>query len=246
MQSRAAKVPVLSLTSPAPAPIRRAGLQPALWLLALSLAGVALFIAAELLEGDSFGFDRTILQALRQPGHPDIPIGPAWLEQSAVDISAMGGFTLITLFGGFGVAFLLALRRRMEAGWIGIALVGATLLSAGLKQWLHRPRPELVPHLARVTSLSFPSGHAMVSSAVYLTLAIMLGEAKPALRRYFVGLAVTLVVLIGCTRIYLGVHWPSDVLAGWALGSAWALAVYALKHRIGAQDPVSAQQFTKR
>ena len=246
MQSRAAKVPVLSLTSPAPAPIRRAGLQPALWLLALSLAGIALFIAAKLLEGDSFGFDRTILQALRQPGHPDIPIGPAWLEQSAVDISAMGGFTLITLFGGFGVAFLLALRRRMEAGWIGIALVGATLLSAGLKQWLHRPRPELVPHLARVTSLSFPSGHAMVSSAVYLTLAIMLGEAKPALRRYFVGLAVTLVVLIGCTRIYLGVHWPSDVLAGWALGSAWALAVYALKHRIGAQDPVSAQQFTKR
>ena len=246
MQSRAAKVAVLSLTSPAPAPIRRAGLQPALWLLALSLAGVALFIAAELLEGDSFGFDRTILQALRQPGHPDIPIGPAWLEQSAVDISAMGGFTLITLFGGFGVAFLLALRRRMEAGWIGIALVGATLLSAGLKQWLHRPRPELVPHLARVTSLSFPSGHAMVSSAVYLTLAIMLGEAQPALRRYFVGLAVTLVVLIGCTRIYLGVHWPSDVLAGWALGSAWALAVYALKHRIGAQDPVSDQQFTKR
>ena len=245
MQSRAAKVPVLSLTSPAPAPIRRAGLQPALWLLALSLAGIALFIAAKLLEGDSFGFDRTILQALRQPGHPDIPIGPAWLEQSAVDISAMGGFTLITLFGGFGVAFLLALRRRMEAGWIGIALLGATLLSAGLKQWLHRPRPELVPHLARVTSLSFPSGHAMVSSAVYLTLAIMLGEAQPALRRYFVGLAVTLVVLIGCTRIYLGVHWPSDVLAGWALGSAWALAVYALKHRIGAQDPVSAQQFTK-
>ena len=245
MQSRAAKVPVLSLTSPAPAPIRRAGLQPALWLLALSLAGIALFIAAKLLEGDSFGFDRTILQALRQPGHPDIPIGPAWLEQSAVDISAMGGFTLITLFGGFGVAFLLALRRRMEAGWIGIALVGATLLSAGLKQWLHRPRPELVPHLARVTSLSFPSGHAMVSSAVYLTLAIMLGEAQPALRRYFVGLAVTLVVLIGCTRIYLGVHWPSDVLAGWALGSAWALAVYALKHRIGAQDPVSDQQFTK-
>ena len=229
-----------------PSPIRRArfplALQPALWLLALSLAGIALFIAAELLEGGSFAFDRTILLALRQPGHPDLPIGPAWLEQAAVDVSAMGGFTLITLFGGLGVAFLLALRRRMEAGWIGIALIGATLLSAGLKQWLHRPRPELVPHLARVTSLSFPSGHAMVSSAVYLTLAIMLGEAQPALRRYFVGLAVTLVVLIGCTRIYLGVHWPSDVLAGWAFGSAWALAVYAIKHhlesdRSGAQHP---------
>lgn len=217
--------------------LRRSALQPAIWLLAVSLAGIALFIASELLEGDNFAFDRSILLALRVSGHPDVPIGPAWLEQSAVDISAMGGFTLITLFGGFGVAFLLALHRRMEALWIGIALVGATLLNAVLKQWLHRPRPELVPHLARVTSLSFPSGHAMVSSAVYLTLAIMLGEAQPALRRYFVALAVTLVVLIGCTRIYLGVHWPSDVLAGWALGSAWALAVYAIKHRLSAPEP---------
>ncbi len=162
-----------------------------------------------------------------------MPIGPGWLLQSAVDISALGGFTLITLFGGIGVGFLLALRRRIEAAWIGIALVGATLLSSALKQWLHRPRPELVPHLARVSSLSFPSGHAMVSSAVYLTLAIMLGEAQPALRRYFIALAVALVVLIGCTRVYLGVHWPSDVLAGWAFGSAWALAVYAAKHLLG-------------
>ena len=209
-------------------------MQPALWLLIVSLVVLAGYIAAELLEGDSFAFDRAILLALRQPGHPDVPIGPAWLEQSAVDISALGGFTLVTLIGGCGVAFLLALRRRMDAAWIAIALIGATLLSTGLKQWLHRPRPELVPHLARVTSLSFPSGHAMVSSAVYLTLAIMLGEAQPALRRYLVLLAVTLVVLIGCTRIYLGVHWPSDVLAGWAFGSAWALAVYAIKHRLSA------------
>jgi len=217
---------------------RRSALQPVLWLLALSLAGFALYIASELLEGDSFGFDRSILLALRQPGHPDVPIGPMWLEQSAVDVSALGGFTLITLFCGFGVAFLLALRLRIEAAWIGVVLLGATLLNAGLKQGLHRPRPELVPHLARVTSLSFPSGHAMVSSAVYLTLAIMLGEAQPSLRRYFVALAVVMVVLIGCTRIYLGVHWPSDVLAGWAFGSAWALAVYAVKHRLGAAEPI--------
>lgn len=206
-------------------------LQPALWLLVVSLLALAGAIASELLEGEKFGFDRAILLALRVPGHPDVPVGPAWLEQSAVDISALGGFTLTTLFAGLGIAFLLAVARRMEAAWIAIALGGATLANTALKLWLHRPRPELVPHLARVTSLSFPSGHAMVSSSVYLTLAIMLGEAQPHLRRWFVGVAVIVVVLIGCTRVYLGVHWPSDVLAGWACGAAWALALFAGVHR---------------
>lgn len=206
-------------------------LQPALWLLVAPLLALAAGIASELLEGEKFGFDRAILLGLRVPGHPDVPIGPAWLQQVAVDLSALGGFTLTTLFACLGIAFLIAVHRRMEAVWIGVAVIGASLANTALKLWLHRPRPELVPHLARVTSLSFPSGHAMVSSAVYLTLAIMLGEAQPALRRWFVGVAVIVVVLIGGTRVYLGVHWPSDVLAGWSIGAAWALMLFAAIHR---------------
>jgi undecaprenyl-diphosphatase len=216
------------------APARRGGWAwPALALFAVSLVLLGVHLADELIEGEAFSFDTRLLLALRVPGHPQTPIGPSWLLQSAVDISALGGYTLMWLFGVAGLAWLLMRHKRSEAAGIAASLIGSSVIDGWLKHLIARPRPELVPHLVQVTNASFPSGHAMVSSAVYLTLALMLAEgveidgwrgraARVAVVAFFSALAV----LIGMSRVYLGVHWPSDVLAGWCFGTAWALLVW--------------------
>lgn len=206
---------------------------PAIVLFVASLLLLGVHVAWELIEGEQFGFDTRLLLALRVPGHPQTPIGPAWLLQSAVDISALGGYTLLWLFGVAGIAWLIAAGKRAEAVGIAVSLIGSSVIDGLLKHWIARPRPDLVPHLVQVTNASFPSGHAMISSAVYLTLALMLAEGieadgwrgragRVAVVAFFSGLAV----LIGMSRVYLGVHWPSDVLAGWCFGTAWALVVW--------------------
>jgi len=173
--------------------------------------------------------DRAILLALRRPGDPARPIGPEWLLQSAIDISALGGFTLLWIFGAAGIGYLALRRRRAEAGWLAASLVGASIIDTVLKSLFHRARPDPSLHLAYVANASFPSGHAMISAAVYLSLGLMLAETDPR-RLGRVGLLAfmcLIVILIGCSRVYLGVHWPSDVVAGWCLGTAWALLVFA-------------------
>lgn len=207
----------------------RPWLWPALGLLIVSLIGLGAYLADELIEGESFGIDTRLLLALRVPGHPQTPVGPPWLLQSALDITALGGATLMWLFGIAGLIWLLYRRKRAEAAWIAVSLIGASLISNSLKYWIGRPRPALVPHLAQVTDSSFPSGHSLVSAAAYLTLALMLAEGAKSwgTRAALVGFASLIVLLIGCSRVFLGVHWPSDVLAGWAFGTAWALAVFA-------------------
>ncbi|MES2095725.1 MAG: phosphatase PAP2 family protein [Pseudomonadota bacterium] len=202
---------------------------PAVALFALSLLGLGAHLGDELIEGEHFSSDTAILLALRVPGHPQTPVGPAWLLQSAVDISALGGYTLLWLFGIAGLSYLLYAGKRAEAGWIAASLIGSSVIDGLLKSWIARPRPELVPHLVQVAHPSFPSGHAMISAAVYLTLALMLAEAEPGrgAKIALVGFFSVLVVLIGCSRVYLGVHWPSDVLAGWCFGTVWALLVWA-------------------
>lgn len=217
--------------APAP-PVTRATarwLWPLIGLAALGATGVAATLVDEVVEGGSFKFDRALLLALRRPGDLHEPIGPRWLQQSAIDISALGGFTLLWLLGGVSLLFLVSIRRRAEAAWLGGSLVGASLLNSLLKAGIHRARPDLVPHLAQVTNASFPSGHAMISAAVYLTVAAMLAEVQPRVstRTLLVTTAGALVLLIGCSRVYLGVHWPSDVLAGWCLGAVWALVAFA-------------------
>ena len=213
---------------------RRFGwLWPVVALFAVSLVLLGAHVASELIEGEQFGFDTRLLLALRVPGHPQTPVGPAWLLQSAVDISALGGYTLLWLFGAAGIAWLIAAGKRAEAGGIAVSLIGSSVIDGLLKSWIARPRPELVPHLVQVTNASFPSGHAMISSAIYLTLALMLAEGIEADgwrgragRAAVVAFFSAIAVLIGMSRVYLGVHWPSDVLAGWCFGTAWALLVW--------------------
>jgi undecaprenyl-diphosphatase len=213
-------------------------LWPTLILLLLATAGLALHIAEEILEGDVFASDRAILLALRDPADPGTPIGPAWLRQSAVDVTALGGFTLLWLFGAAGVIYLLMRRRRAEAAWIAASLIGSALINSALKSFFHRVRPDVVPHLVDVSSASFPSGHAMSSAAIYLTLGVMLAETdpRPVGRMFIMGFMTLLSVAIGCTRVYLGVHWPSDVVAGWCFGATWALIVFAANRWLRRQE----------
>jgi len=181
-------------------------------------------LADEALEGDTRAFDESILMALREPGDAGNPIGPEWLADMMADLTALGGIAVLTLLVA-GVGFyLLSVGKRGTALLVGGAVGSGAILSALLKLGFDRPRPDLVAHLSHAYSSSFPSGHAMLSAVTYLTLGVLLARAHERRRTKIIVMTygVTLTVLIGLSRIYLGVHWPTDVLAGWALGAAWA------------------------
>jgi undecaprenyl-diphosphatase len=150
------------------------------------------------------------------------------------DVTALGGYTLLTVVTLFAVGLLLALKRYRAAWFLVAAGLGGWMLSESLKLLIARPRPEIVHPfvVAPPRSFSFPSGHAMLSSVVYLTLALVAAPHLPGrrVRRYVLGSSLVLVFLIGVSRLYLGVHHLSDVLAGWCAGIAWALACRWVEH----------------
>jgi undecaprenyl-diphosphatase len=182
-------------------------------------------IADEVVEGETRSFDLAVLMALRTPGDPDNALGPLWVELMFIDITALGGHTTLTLVTLTVIGFLLIERRRATALLVLVSVAGGALISHFAKIGFNRPRPELVDRLVEVHTLSFPSGHAMLSAVTYLTLGALLTRTsqRRAVRGYFLGVAVLLTLLIGASRVYLGVHYPTDVLAGWTLGSAWAM-----------------------
>lgn len=204
-------------------------------LLAISVLGAGGLIG--FLAGESLHFDAALLRALRLSDDPATPVGPPWLLQSAIDISALGGFTVLWMLGLAAVGYLLLLGNRVQALGIAASLAGASLINSALKGLFGRDRPDLVPHLTYADSASFPSGHAMISAAIYLTIGLALAQAQTssAARTWLVGLSVLLVVMIGASRVFLGVHWPTDVMAGWAFGALWALLVFVIERRITAR-----------
>ena len=196
----------------------------------VTLAVLSLFawgfvsIAGEVLEGDTEALDRAIMLGLRVPGDLANPLGPGWLEEAARDITGLGGNAVLTLVTLASATYLAMTGKRRAALLLLVAVGGGTLLSTLLKSGFERPRPDLVPHQVRVYTASFPSGHAMISAVTYLTLGSLLArtESRRAVKGFLLGLAVVLTLLVGASRVYLGVHWPSDVLAGWCGGAAWA------------------------
>jgi undecaprenyl-diphosphatase len=169
--------------------------------------------------------DREILLAMRVPGDPSDPIGPRWVEEVGRDVTALGGVFVITLITVTVVAFFWLSSMRHAALYVALASLGALLLSAGLKHGFERPRPDLTPHGVTVYTYSFPSGHSTMSAAVYLSLGMVASRfvKRPRLKVLFVGVAMFVTIAVGVSRVYLGVHWPTDVLAGWAIGFSWAL-----------------------
>ncbi|MCW5581927.1 MAG: phosphatase PAP2 family protein [Luteimonas sp.] len=203
---------------------RELGLLAALAVVAGGLFGF-LRLADVVLEGDSAGFDRALLLAFRRADDPAIALGPAWLPTVMRDLTALGGVAVLSLITGFAVLYLLLVRKRHAAGFLLAAVLGGLALSQGVKALVGRARPDLVPGAPLELSASFPSGHSMLSAVTYLTLGALLTrvEADRRARPFFVIVAMVLTVLVGCSRVFLGVHWPTDVLAGWCLGAAWAM-----------------------
>lgn len=202
-------------------------------LLVLMPAGAAwgfVELADAVLDGETAAIDRALLLALRSPGNPAAPLGPRWLAEVGRDITALGGIAVLTLLTLL-VATFMALRRLWHAAWLLLAAVGSGILvSTVLKVAFERPRPDLVPHGSFVSTASFPSGHSMMAAVVYLTLGALLARVEPdrRVKVFVLAAAVLLTLLVGVSRVYLGVHWPTDVLAGWTVGAGWALLFWLI------------------
>lgn len=211
-----------------------------------ALAGGLLFLAclwafAELAddapEGDYLALETRLLLALRSPADLSRPIGPAWLPEAARDLTALGSPLVVTLVATLATGFVL-LRGRVRTALLLVAgSAGGYALNHALKALFERERPSVVPHLVEESSASFPSGHSMVGLVVYATLGALLARVVPGRREklYLLGTALAVSVAIGLSRVYLGVHYPTDVLAGWSVGLAWALLCWGAHRALDAR-----------
>ena len=189
-------------------------------------------IAEEVGEGDHVGFEARIMKSMRQPDHPELLRGPERLAVAARDVTALGGATATLLMIGLTLGYLLLNSRFVVAVFISVSVGGGFLLSLALKHFFTRTRPEIVPHLMPELSSSFPSGHSMSSAVVYITLGALLARAAPRWldKVYLVGAALLVSGLIGVSRVAMGVHYPTDVLAGWVAGTGWALICWTMAY----------------
>lgn len=181
-------------------------------------------LASDVKEGETSSFDRRILLSMRHPGDLS-PKGSPAVQEAVRDISALGGVTLLSLVTFIAVGFLVLDGKSHMAGFAAVSVAGGMVVATLLKDVFQRPRPEIVPHIVYASSSSFPSGHSMMSALTYLTLAALLARSQERrrLKAFFLLLAALLTFMVGVSRVYLGVHWPTDVLAGWMAGAVWAL-----------------------
>lgn len=203
--------------------------------------GVMTFVevADDITEIDGQAFDQAVLSWM-QPVAGD-PRGPWWLEEAAADLTSLGGISVLGLFSLIAVAFLLIQRKRLSALLLVLGLAGGVALSEGLKGMFERQRPPAAYQAVETLNASFPSGHTLLATVFYLSLGVMLTRAFPRahLKAFILGAAMTVALLIGLTRAYLGAHWASDVFAGWCAGAAWAMALWLIAYAIGRRQAVS-------
>lgn len=200
-------------------------------------------LAEAMLDGEIHEFDKRLLLAFRNSDDLSDPIGPGWLEEMMRDFTALGGTAVLSCISLAVVGYLVLSRKRHVAVVVMLAVGGGIALSHLLKWGFDRPRPDLVPHITQVYTQSFPSGHAMLSAVVYLTLGVLLMRTRAEMRVkiYLLSVAIFATVLVGISRVYLGVHWPSDVLAGWTVGAGWALVWWMVMLWMQARGKVESE-----
>ena len=205
----------------------------ALFIVAL---GVMTFVelADDMTEADGRAFDQAVLEAMRPGVTPADPWGPGWLEEAAMDLTALGGIAVLGLFALATIGFLILQRKRLSALLLALGLIGGEGLSEGLKAMFGRERPPEALQAVETLNASFPSGHSLLSAVFYLSIGVMLTRAFPQRRfkAYVIGVAVLLTLLVGLTRVYLAAHWATDVLAGWSVGAAWAMALWLVAYAV--------------
>jgi len=203
-----------------------------------------LALASEVMEGDTKTLDMRILVALRKSDDPSRPIGPDWVQNSLMDLTAIGGPTVLGLVVVSVAGFLLLQGRYHTAIVVLATAASGEIANYAMKNLFLRPRPDVVPHLRDVTSSSFPSGHAMESAIIYLTLGAMLMRLaeRRVTKMYCIGIAIVLTLLVGISRVYLGVHYPTDVIAGWMFGFFWASLCWMVASRFERETGVAEER----
>lgn len=195
------------------------GKRLSLWMGAASLSfGVFVKITSELRENEVHSLDTSIVTAVAKIRRP-------WLTGIAVDVTALGSLTLVTLISLIALCLLLSLKDSFAAWQLVLNSLGAGIWTGITKNVIERTRPDDVTHLVQVSGFSYPSGHSLVSASLYLTIAILAARYLPTTkgRLLLFGLATAVIFLVGMSRVYLGVHYASDVVSGVLLGVAWAL-----------------------
>lgn len=203
-------------------------------------------LADEVKDKDTQNLDERIIIALRRPQNRAIPIGPPWLHEVGRDMTALGGVAVLSGLT-LVVAGFLVMRKQYHALWLVlIATFGGLALGTLLKGIIARDRPSVVSHLSYVTTSSFPSGHSMLAAVAYLTLGSLLARlvVEWRVKIYILIVALLVTFLVGVSRVYMGVHYPTDVLAGWSAGLVWSsicwLVARALQHRGAVEPPTEA------
>jgi len=193
-------------------------------------AWLFLELAVEMLEGETRKFDERVLLAFRSAGDTSDPLGATWVEELARDVTGLGSVAVLAFLTLTSAGFLLLQRKWQLAIYLVCAVATGVIGSTLLKWGFDRPRPDLVAHGHAVYTSSFPSGHSMMSAVVFLTLGVLLAttQTKPVMQIYILSIAVLGTVAVGISRVYLGVHWPTDVLAGWLAGTGWALLCWII------------------
>lgn len=189
-------------------------------------AWAAIELTDEVVDGTTQGFDRAVLMAFRT-GSGDLA-GPGWMQEMMRDFTALGGIGILTFITLAVVGYELLERRGWLAVTVLVAVLGGVGVSTLIKRLVDRARPDLVTHAVEASSPSFPSGHSMMAATVYLTLAALLVRfrSRRATAVHILTAATVATALVGVSRVYLGVHWPTDVIAGWTIGATWALLVW--------------------